>query len=138
MTRSLAMVNVDIAVLQEVKIVDPKFATRKYGGYDVVTAAAGRDTHGKAGGACGGVALIVREDTDRFAVENAEVVGENVISCEMVTGSGKGEGDETRWFVVGFYCPPPGEGRRDAAAGGADAEEPAAGDTPLPPRRLER
>ena len=83
---------------------DPKFATRKYGGYDVVTAAAGRDTHGKAGRACGGVALIVREDTDRFAVENAEVVGENVISCEMVTGSGKGEGDETRWFMVGFYC----------------------------------
>ena len=51
----MAMVNVDIAVLQETKIVDPKFATRRYGGYDVVTAAAGRDTNGRAGGHAGGL-----------------------------------------------------------------------------------
>ena len=30
----------------------------------------------------------------------------NVISCELITGSGEGEGDETRWFLVGFYSPP--------------------------------
>ena len=51
----MAMVNVDIAVLQETKIVDPKFATRRYAGYDVVTAAAGRDTNGRAGGHAGGL-----------------------------------------------------------------------------------
>ena len=92
----MAMTNVDIAVLQEVKITNPQFATRRYEGYDVLTAAAGRDTNGKAGGACGGVALLVRADDKRFVVENAEVVGKNVISCEVVTRSGKAEGDETR------------------------------------------
>ena len=34
------------------------------------------------------------------------VVGPNVISCELITGSGEGEGDKTRWFLVGFYSPP--------------------------------
>ena len=50
--------------------------------------------------------MLVREDDGRFVVENAEVVGKNVISCEVVTGSGGKEGEETRWFVVGFYQPP--------------------------------
>ena len=102
----LALANVDIAVLQEVKIVNPQFAPRRYAGYGMVTVAAGRDTNDRAGGAFGGVALLVREDDRRFVVENAEVVGKNVISCEVVTGSGGKEGEETRWFVVGFYRPP--------------------------------
>ena len=92
--------------LLQAKILDPKFATWRYAGYDVLTAAAGRNTDGKPGGACGGVALLVKADDKRFSVENAEVVEENVISCEVITGSGKEEGDETRWFVVGFYRPP--------------------------------
>ena len=44
---------VDIAVLQEVKITDPKFAARKWAGYKILTAAAGTAN-------CGGVALLMK------------------------------------------------------------------------------
>ena len=85
---------VDIAVQQEVKITDPKFATRKWAGYKILTAAAGTAN-------CGGVALLVREnDNWAFSVENAKVIGPNIISCELVTGR------HTRWFIVGCYLPP--------------------------------
>ena len=50
--------------------------------------------------------MLVRTDEKQFSVENAVVVGPNVISCELITGSGEGEGDETWWFIVGFYSPP--------------------------------
>ena len=38
-----------------------------------------------------------------------------MISFELITGSGKKKGDETRWYVVGGYSPPSdteGEARR--------------------------
>ena len=50
--------------------------------------------------------MLVKADEQQFSVENAVVVGPNVISCELITGSGEGEGDKTRWFLVGFYSPP--------------------------------
>ena len=92
--RALGRTMVDIAVLQEVKITDTRFATRKWAGYEILTAAAGTAN-------CGGVALLVREsDGHSFSIENAKVIGPNVISCEMVTGRHK------RWFIVGCYLPP--------------------------------
>lgn len=33
-------------------------------------------------------------------------MGPNVISCKLVTGSGKKKGNETWWFVVCCYSPP--------------------------------
>ena len=48
----------------------------------------------------------MKADEQRFSVENAKMVGPNVISCELITGSGDGQGDETRWFITGFYSPP--------------------------------
>ena len=98
-TRGLGRMNVEVAILQETKVTDTKFAKRRYAGYNMLTAAAGR-------GNCGGIVLLVKTDKKRFLVENAEVVEPNVISCELITGSGEGEGDENRWFVVGFYAPP--------------------------------
>ena len=90
--RALGGMGVDIAFVHEVKIEDPVYATKQWAGYDILTSAAGSKN-------CGGVALMVRE-TDDFLVENAKVVGSNVISFEMVTGKHK------RWFVVGCYKPP--------------------------------
>ena len=93
-TRALGRTGADIAFLQEVKIKDPKFATKRFDGYEIRTAAAGTAR-------CGGVALLVRENNEwAFTVENEKVVGPNVISFELVTGRHK------RWFVVGCYLPP--------------------------------
>ena len=38
--RAMDMVGVDITVLQETKIMDPAFASREFGGYSILTAAA--------------------------------------------------------------------------------------------------
>ena len=85
---------VNIAVLQEVKIKDPKYATRKCAGCETLTALAGTAN-------CGGVALLVMENDDwAFTIKNEKVVRPNDISCEMVTGL------HERWFVVGCYLPP--------------------------------
>ena len=53
--QALGRLIVDIAVLQEVKITDSKYATKKWAGYKIRTAAAGTSN-------CGGVALLVREN----------------------------------------------------------------------------
>ena len=95
----MKMMDVDVAVLQETKFTNTDFSTRRWAGYDVLTAVAGSNN-------CGGIALLVKADERKFSVENAVVVGPNVISCELITGSGKGEGDKTRWFLVGFILPP--------------------------------
>ena len=74
---------VNIAVLQEMKITNPKYATKKWAGYEIRTTAAGMAN-------CGGVALLVRENNNwAFTVENEKVIGQNVISCKMVTGRHK-------------------------------------------------
>ena len=83
----------DITVVQEVKIKDAKYATRKWEGYELLTASVGTAN-------CGGVALLVRENNDwAFTIEIKKAVGPNVISCEIVTGPWK------RWLVVGYHLP---------------------------------
>ena len=52
--RSMRMMGVDIAVLQETKIVDPAFVTRSFEGYSILAAAADSERRG-------GVALLVKE-----------------------------------------------------------------------------
>ena len=44
--RALDMVGVDVAVLQETKIVDPTFASRTFEGYTILAAAADSDRRG--------------------------------------------------------------------------------------------
>ena len=73
--RALDKAKVDIAVLQEVKITDAKFATRKWVGYEILTASAGTVKYR-------GIALLMKEN-DTFTIENEKVVGPNVISFEM-------------------------------------------------------
>ena len=90
--RSLKRGRVDVAFLQETKIAKAKFAARAYRGYTIrVTPASGKN--------CGGVGLVYRE-TKRFSVENAKVVGPNVISFLLITHK------KERWHVVGGYFPP--------------------------------
>ena len=108
--RALRKGRIDVAVVQETKIVDATFAPRKYRGYTIrVTPPIGKN--------CGGVGLLVRE-TDHFVVENVAVKGPNVISFQLVTG------EEERWHVVGAYFPPSdrdGKVRRLAIAALDDA-----------------
>ena len=76
----------------ETKFLDPTFATKRWAGYDIKTAAAGTTS-------CGGVALLARKN-DWATVENAKVVGTNVLSFELVLNK------KERFFVVGCYFPP--------------------------------
>ena len=76
--RALDHANVDVAVVREVKIKDPKFASKKGFGYSILATAAGTDN-------CGGVALLAREN-DLCSVEEAKPWGPNVISWEMQVG----------------------------------------------------
>ena len=93
--RSMGMVGVDVAVLQETKITDPEFVTRSFEGYSILAAAADSDRRG-------GVALLVREN-NAFTIENERARGPNVISFELLSG-------EERWYVVGCYLPPSDKG----------------------------
>lgn len=47
--RALSAANVDVAVVQETKIMDPEFATRQWAGYDIKVAASGSVTCGGGG-----------------------------------------------------------------------------------------
>ena len=96
--RALRKSKVDVAVLQETKIAQAKFAPRRYKGFTIRVAPT-------SGQNCGGVALAVRENS-LFRVENERVVGPNVISFEMVVA------EDERWFVVGCYLPPSDTGGR--------------------------
>ena len=102
--RALDRVGVHIAILQEIKFADAKYAGRNWAGYKIRTAAA-TSAH------CGGVALLYKEGPrvqDLYRMENDRVVGKNVVSCEVVTGLRKKQRgwDETRYFIVGCYIPP--------------------------------
>ena len=82
--------------MQETKIAQAKFAPRAYRGYTIrVSPSSGKN--------CGGVGLVYRK-SKRFSVENAKVVGPNVISFEMVLHKLE------QWFVVGCYFPPSDKG----------------------------
>ena len=69
------MMGVDVGFLIETKFTNTNFATKRWAGYDILTATAGSNN-------CGGIALLVRLDERKFLVENAKVVGPNVISFE--------------------------------------------------------
>ena len=90
--RALEAANVDIAVVQETEFLDTDFATKWWAGNEIKTAAAGTTS-------CGGVALLARKH-DLATVENAKVVGTNVLSFELVLNK------KERFFVVGCYFPP--------------------------------
>ena len=70
--RAFDQANVKLAVIQEVKLKDPKFAPRTGFGYQIHTTAAGTDN-------CGGISLLVREDGS-FGVEEVKVWGPNILS----------------------------------------------------------
>ena len=92
--RAFDHANVDVAVVQEVKLKNPKFAPRTGFGYQIHTTAAGT-------GNCGGISLLVRENGP-FSVEEVKVWGENVLSFQLQVG----EEEEDRWHCVGAYFPP--------------------------------
>ena len=79
--RALDHANVDVAFLQEVKMMNPKFASRSGYGYTIVTTGAGTAR-------CGGVSLLSRK-SDLFSIEEAKPWGPNVISWEMQVGEEK-------------------------------------------------
>ena len=122
--RAMEMIGVDVAVLQETKIVDPEFASRSFGDYSILAAAADSERRG-------GVALLVRE-SDAFTVENERARGANIISFELITGQ------EERWFVVGCYLPPSDKGGGGTTAIGSRAGAAAGGDAVVIAGRLER
>ena len=62
--RALDHANVDVAFLQEVKMKNPKFASRTGYGYTIVTTAAGTMR-------CGGVLLMTRK-SDLFSIKEAK------------------------------------------------------------------
>ena len=67
---------INVAILQETKIAQARFAPRAYRGYTIrVSPSIGKH--------CGGVGLVYHRNK-RFTVENAKVVGPNVILFEMV------------------------------------------------------
>ena len=63
--RALNHVNVNVPVVQEVKLTDPKFALQTGFGYEIQVMAAGS-------GNCKGVSLLVRE-SNLFGVEEVKV-----------------------------------------------------------------
>ena len=88
--RAIEQLNVDIALLTEVKVTGEAY-TRYSHGYNVKASKAS-SAH------CGGVALCWR-DSDIYQVEGTHIHGPNVISFELVTG-------HRRWLVIGAYIPP--------------------------------
>ena len=80
--RTLKAANVDIAVVQETKVLDTDFATKRWAGYEIKTAAASSTS-------CEGVALLRRK------IDFAR--GTNVISFELALNK------KERFFAVGCY-----------------------------------
>ena len=115
--RPLGKEEVNIAVVQEVKITDPQYANKDSNRYEIWTAALVSQN-------CGGVALIVQEnDRYNFTVENEKTVGPNNVSYKMVCGRGGEEavhcrmlpaavrhnGDDSTDDLGCHPGPPPGE-----------------------------
>ena len=44
--------------------------------------------------------MVMESDNWASSVENVQVIGPNIVYCEMVTGRHK------RWYIVGCYLPP--------------------------------
>ncbi len=88
--RMMRLMNMDIGVLTETKLVDG-YHTRKTEGYDIITTEA-KNHHQ------GGVALFYRE-SDEWHVKGTRSYGPNVIRTELVSG-------RKRWILIGAYIPP--------------------------------
>ena len=87
--RALNHANVEVAVVQEVKILDPKFVSNKGFGYFILATAAETDN-------CGDIALVVGEN-DLCMVEEAKPWSPNVVSWEMQVG----KENEECWYCMG-------------------------------------
>ena len=115
--RALPKSKVDNAVLQETKIEQAKFASRRFKGFTIrVAPTSGRN--------CGGVALAIRGNS-LFRVKNERIVGPNVISFDLVVA------ENERWFVVGCYLPPSDKGGKAQRLATAALEGAPAGSIPL-------
>ena len=88
-TQALDHVTVTVAVVQEVKLKDPKFAPQTGFRYQIHATAAGI-------GGCGGVSLLAREDGS-FGVMEVKVWGPNILSFQLQAGQKK----EDCWHCVG-------------------------------------
>ena len=91
---------IDIAFVQESKFMDKDHATKRYGPYDILTAATQRTN-------CGGVSLFHR-DSELYSLENARVRGPNIITFELQVGA-------TRYYAIGCYLPPSESGADSAS-----------------------
>jgi exonuclease III len=94
--RCMRIMNMDLGILTETKLVQG-YHTTKAEGYDIVTTEA-RSTHQ------GGVALFYRKSAN-FHIEGTRSFGPNVIRATLVSG-------RKRWRLVGAYIPP---GEEDGA-----------------------
>ena len=120
--RALDHVNVDVTVVQEVKILEPKFILKKGFGYSILATAAGTDN-------CGRVELLMREN-DLCMVKEAKQWDPNVISWEMQVGKEK----EERWYY-GMLPLPVQQGWCGTAPYSARHAGAAIGDKAARPRR---
>ena len=89
--------NIDIAVVQETKFLDPDFAVKWCAGYETKTAAAGSTS-------CGEMTLLAKEN-DFARVRNRKIVGTNIILFQLVLNK-----YEVFLAVRGYFPPPDKEG----------------------------
>ena len=88
--RGMSQANMDLGILQEIKLTDGIY-TRGLAGYSVVATYAPSQHRG-------GVAIFYRSEP-HFAVEAVEKFGPNVIGFHLVTGA-------RRWYIAGVYLAP--------------------------------
>ena len=91
--QGMSQANMDLGILQEIKLTDGVY-TRRSAGYKVIATYA-------PSGHRGGVALFYRP-TPHFVVEAVERCGPNVMVFQVATG-------ERRWHIVGAYVAPEDE-----------------------------
>ena len=98
--RALNLTDVNIAMVQETKFINPQYATKGAVRYKSRTAA-------PTSVACRDVSLHWRDgEKNLFWVENDRVRGPNVITFELVVGEGTdGLGMGERYYIVGCYIP---------------------------------
>ena len=88
--QEMSKANMDLGILQEMKLTDGIY-TRRSAGYSVVTT----DVPSRHRG---GVAIFHRPE-QHFAVEAVQKFEPNVIGFQLATG-------EQRWYIVGCYLAP--------------------------------
>ena len=94
--QAMETMGVDVAFLQETKIIDPAFANREFEGYSILVAATDNERQGR-------IVLFLNERYG-FRVEIEKAVGPNIISFELITGDGEGKKSGGTWW--GAISPP--------------------------------